>query len=294
MKKKIGKLLLVCVGLVGLLFLFGIGKKFYEEYQHRQYVAGLSDTASPQVQVLQDTAYIDYLDEKRTLRIYLPPSYHTDTLSYPVIYFLDADAIFSDLILEGPEWQVDEVLDSMARIGGQEAIVIGIDNSGRRSSEYKPYVSDQIPGETSVTGDQHAEWIATDLKNWVDQNFRTQTEAQHTAIAGASLGGIMSYYITMTFPDIFGRAIVFSPSFWVNDSIFSIHTQVKNLPALRIYMNVGNEEGTMVDNAQKMYDLLLTAGMPENQIQFDILPGKGHSHPTWREGFKRAYPWILE
>lgn len=294
MRRKLFILFLIGVGLFLLLILFGIGKRMYENYQHKQYVAGLSHTASDQVQVLKDTAYIDYLDQKRSLRIYLPPNYESDTISYPVIYFYDADALFDDKVLEGPEWQLDEVLDSISKLGGQEAIVIGIDNSEDRMTEYKPYPSEDYPDDKEISGDKHAEWLATDLKNWVDKTYRTKTEPAYNAIGGASLGGIMSYYTLMKYPEKFGRAFVFSPSFWVNEKIFSIHQETDSLSAMKIYMNVGEEEGSMVRNAKKMRDILLSQGMKEEQIKFDIFPGLGHEHETWREGFKAAYPWILE
>jgi len=225
------------------------------------------------------------------LRIYLPPNYETDSLSYPVIYFYDADALFDEKVLEGPEWQLDEVLDSVSALGGLEAIVIGIDNSQDRMREYMPYTNEDFP---NTSGDKHAEWVATDLKKWVDENYRTKPEPEHNAIGGASLGGIMSYYTMMKFPEKFGRAFVFSPSFWVNEKIFSVHQELDSLSEVKIYMNVGEEEGSMVVNAKKMRDILLSEGLTKDQLKFDIFPGLGHEHMTWRKGFRAAYPWILE
>lgn len=277
------------------MVIFGLSKKAYEIYQRKQYLASLTDTASPNVQTLKDTAYIDYLDARRTLWVYLPPGYEQDTTRYPVIYFMDGNALFSDVVLEGPEWQVDEVMDSVAAKGGPKAIVIGIDNSEERMTEYKPFLSPIFPEEKEVTGDQHAEWIASDLKAWVDRTYRTKPEAEYTTIGGASLGGIMAYYMVTTFPDVFGNAIVFSPSFWVNEKVFELHKQVPDLNTLKIYMNVGEDEyDSMINNAKKVYDILTTAGVNPHNLRFDIEKNEGHSHSNWRKGFKKAYPWIVE
>ncbi|WP_367392862.1 alpha/beta hydrolase [Lewinella sp. LCG006] len=265
----------------------------YEARKHQDYIASLKDTASPNVQTLKDTILIDYLGTKRTLWIYLPPNYAMDSVRYPVIYFMDGASLFSEKIKEGMEWQVDEVMDSIAAAGGPVAIVVGIDNSDDRLTEYKPFLSPHLPEETSVTGDQHAEWIASDLKDWVDRNYRTLPSPETTTIGGASLGGLMAYYALTTYPDIFGNAIVFSPSFWVNEQVFTLHHNVSDLNDHRIYLNVGEQEGgDQRVNAQKIYDLLLAGGMSKDNIRFDIEAGEGHSDPTWRKGFRKAYPWV--
>ncbi|MEL6256239.1 MAG: alpha/beta hydrolase-fold protein [Bacteroidota bacterium] len=294
MLKKLFKLGLWGLGLLGLLILFSIAKRIYEKSEREKYLATLQHTASAQVQVLTDTVYIDYLNEKRTLRVYLPKKYEEDSISYPVLYFFDAGSLFDEKVLKGPEWQLDEVLDSISNIGGQEAIVIGIDNSEDRMTEYKPYPSLVYPDEKEISGDKHAEWVSTDLKAWVDSSYRTKPEPEHNAIGGASLGGIMAYYTLMKFPEKFGKAFVFSPSFWVNEKIFDIHKELDSLSALKIYMNVGEEEGNMVTNAEKMRNILLQDGMSGDQIKLEIFPDLGHEHMTWRKGFKAAYPWILE
>ncbi len=294
MRRFFTKKTLFIVLALALLFHIGVRLKVaYEARKHQQYIASLKDTASPNVQALKDTILIDYLGTKRTLWIYLPPNYATDSVSYPVIYFMDGTSLFNEKVQEGLEWQVDEVMDSIAAAGGSAAIVVGIDNSDDRLTEYKPFLSPHLPEETSVTGDQHAEWIATDLKAWVDEHYRTLPSPEMTTIGGASLGGLMAYYALTTYPDIFGNAIVFSPSFWVNERVFKLHHNVSHLNDHRIYLNVGEHEGgDQRVNAQKIYDLLLAEGMSKDNIRFDIEAGEGHSHPTWRKGFRKAYPWV--
>ena len=146
-----------------------------------------------------------------------------------------------------------------------------------------------------VTGDKHAEWIATDLKAWVDSTYRTKPEPEYTTIGGASLGGLMAYYMIMTFPETFQNAIVFSPSLWVNEKVFSLHEQVNDFNNLKIYLNIGDQEGGyMVPNAKQLNSILQNQGMGASQLQFDIEKNAGHEQLTWRKGFKKAYPWIVQ
>lgn len=281
--------LLVVFGLF-CIYIFAL----FKEYQKRQYLANLEDTASVNVQVLRDTLLIDYLGKKRTIHLYIPPNYQQDTLSYPVLYFMDGKSLFSEKEQQGTEWQVDEHLDSIAAAGGPQAIVIGVDNSDLRMTEYKPFSSIRYPDNIPVTGKEHAEWIAHDLKTWVDSTFRTLPGPTSTTIGGASLGGLMSYYMVCTYPEIYGGAFVLSPSFWVNDQVFELHHKVNKLNELKIYMVAGEHETSIVNNAKKVYQILQAKGMSDDYLKLDIEPGLGHEHKTWQKGFAKAYPWILE
>lgn len=292
------KILLLLLALFGL-FAFYIGHVFYLQYQgfkmRKAYSENLQETASPQVMHWQDTVYIDYLDQKRSLFVYFPPGYESDTTNrYSVFYMLDGEAMFDDMEIAGPEWQVDEVLNEDAANGGKGAIVIGIPSLENRSVEYKPFVDPKNREEKEVEGDQFAEWLATDLKGWVDSSFRTSLEPSQNIIGGASLGGLMAYYILMTYPDRFGAALSLSPSFWVNKKVWMLHEGV-DVQKLKIYFNVGSKEGgEMKRNTKKMYQKLLKAGMPEQNLRFEHIKGGYHWHMTWRKGFRSAYPWIVE
>ncbi len=260
--------------------------------EHTEWLKTAPSTASDNVYLLEDTILIDYLNEKRTLSIYLPTGYDTASMHYPVIYFLDGQSLF-DQRIQRREWQVDEVLDSMFEIGPQ-AIIVGVYNSDNRMREYKPFPSEKIYSHKRISGDKHAEWIAHDLKPWIDQKYRTKPEPESTVIAGASLGGLMSYYMAMKYPDIFNRAIVFSPSFWVHQKVYDLHKFNPHFRNQKIYFNAGELETPTVNSIHKMAELLLMDGASEDNIRYEVELGEGHYHSTWRKGFRKAYPWILE
>lgn len=290
----------IIFAIAGIIVLFLGGTYIYdrivesiEQKKHKEWVAGLTHTSSENVQILPDTIMVDYLGKKRTLGIYLPKGYETDSISYPVVYFLDGQSLFDMKIKEGLEWQIDEILDSLGIMGGAQAIVVGIYNTDDRLTEYKPWTSPHLPKEKVVTGDKHAEWVATDVKKWVDENYRTIQKPEATVIGGASLAGLMSYYMTMTYPEVFGRAIVFSPSFWVNDRVYDLHKNV-DLSEKRIYFDAGELETPTVESIEKMRKILLEAGMPDENIRLDIEEGLGHRHPTWIKGSRKVFPWIIE
>ena len=290
----------IIFSVLGLLILLAAGTYIYdriveyqEEKKHKAWVAGLSSTASENVHILTDTMMIDYLGEKRSLGIYLPKGYkNNDSTQYPVVYFLDGQSLFDMKIKEGLEWQIDEILDSLGTLGQEQAIVVGVYNSDDRLTEYKPWTSPHLPKEKVVSGDKHAEWVATDLKKWVDDNFRTLKGPEHTVIGGASLAGLMSYYMTMTYPEVYGRAIVYSPSFWVNDKVYELHKGV-DLNNKRIYFDAGELETPTVESIEKMEGILLAAGMPRENMRLDVEKGEGHWHATWIKGSRKVFPWII-
>ena len=62
----------------------------------------------------------------------------------------------------------------------------------------------------------------------------------------------------------------------------------------KIYFNAGQLETPTVDGVHKMQEILLESGMPEENIIVDIEEGEGHWHMTWKKGFKKVYPWIVQ
>ena len=284
--------------IVALLF---IGSLFYNliedqlrDIQREKRLQALESTASPNVHILKDTILVDYLNKPRSLSVYLPPNYKGDTVRYPVIYFYDGQSLFDEKVKGGTEWKIDEVLDSLYQTDGLSAIVVGIYNSRIRLTEYKPFVSPKLRREKIVSGDKHAEWVATDLKAWIDQHYRTRPEVSHTFVGGASLGGLMAWYSISTYPDVYGGGFIYSPSLWVHDKVFDLHQNIQGLPNKLIYMNAGELETPVVKDVEKLANILKNRGMTSENLFFEIIPGEGHWHMTWQKGSQKAIPWLLQ
>jgi len=156
-------LLILVVGVALFVIYLGVifGMQAYSHFQVKKYRENLQFTASPQVQVLRDAVDLPQMNGKCNLYLYLPPDYEKDSLrSYPVLYYFDGQALFDDIIQQGPEWQVDEVIDHQVAEGKKAAIVIGIESSERRYSEYNPYAT----VEESITGEEVARWVVEEVK----------------------------------------------------------------------------------------------------------------------------------
>ena len=151
----------------------------------------------------------------RTIRVWLPDSYD-GVRRFPVLYMHDGQHIFTGA--GAPEamgsWKCEETICGLEP--ECQCIVVGIDASEDRGSELlPPYARNpkhQIPRRPGVPeyvplGGYYADFVRDTLKPVIDEHFLTLPDAAHTAVGGASMGGLQSFYMTMKDPDVFGRSL---------------------------------------------------------------------------------------
>ena len=243
-------------------------------------------TASKNVHILDSNFYIPQLDRHRRIWIYLPESYISSKKRYPVLYMHDGQNVFDAATSFSGEWGVDETLDS---INAKECIVVAIDNGGdKRLNEYCPY---DMPKYGKGEGDQYLAFIVRTLKPYIDQHFRTKKSRENTFIAGSSMGGLISFYAMLKYPNVFGGAGVFSPAFWIAPDLMKYVEKRASKVKGKIYFYVGNQESqNMVSDMlaifQKMH--LLSPAKMETVIRSEGT----HSEKFWREEFRPFYLWL--
>lgn len=98
-------------------------------------------------------------------------------------------------------------------------IVVGIECSDRdlqRVQEYCPYsIESRIYGHIDGKGEETMNWIVNELKPFIDRTYRTWPFREATAIAGYSMGGMMSLYAVLHYNQYFSKAASISPSFLI-------------------------------------------------------------------------------
>ena len=256
--------------------------------------AARPSTAGPGVHVLAQRLAMPGLGRERTLRLYLPPSYESaPQRRYPVIYMHDAQNLFDDATSFAGEWGVDETLDELARTRGFEAIVVGIDNGGEeRVHELSPWTNARYG---PAQGEQYMAFVVDTVKPFVDAHYRTQPGRASTAIAGSSMGGLISHYALLHYPQVFGKAAIFSPSYWYSSEVYA-RTKAHPWPAgTRTYFYIGGREGDeSVPDVERMLPLLATPDRAARDITLRIEPGAEHNERAWRAEFPRAVAWLFE
>lgn len=243
-------------------------------------------TASRHVQIMDAAFSIPQLNRERRIWIYLPENYNTTTARFPVLYMHDGQNIFEDTTSYAGEWGIDEFLDTTSL---SNCIVVAIDNSSRRINEYSPYNTERFG---RAEGPEYLEFIVKNLKPYIDKHYRTRKNRQHTFIAGSSMGGLISMYAILKYPNIFGGAGVFSPAFWINPEIQDyIRANGKKLKG-KVYFYAGKQESDeMVPDMQKAYKSLKEVS--KARLQIVINENGKHNEATWRNEFSEFYYWLM-
>jgi len=250
-------------------------------------------SASPEVSVLTDSFAMPQLGRARRVWLYLPPGYAASQQRYPVLYMHDGQNVFDARTSFAGEWGVDETLDSLHALGDSGVIVVAVDNGGpRRFDEYSPWTNAKYGGGQ---GDAYVDFLAQTLKPYIDQHYRTLPDRLHTGVAGSSMGGLISLYAALKYPDVFGRVGVFSPAFWVAPAIYDLARRAQPRPGTRIYIVTGGQEGdtpeVYVHDHQRMVDTLRAAGL---DVQAAVRPDGKHAEWFWRREFPAAYQWLFQ
>ncbi|RAR75599.1 alpha/beta hydrolase [Flavobacterium aciduliphilum] len=247
-----------------------------------------NSTASNQVSTF--TIAAPQLNTSKKIWVYLPKNYTTSKKKFPVIYMHDGQNLFDAKTSYVGEWNVDETLDSIAA----QVIVIGIEHGGeKRMEELTPFINQKYGGGHA---DKYLEFIVKTLKPYVDKNYRTKPNANNTCLWGSSLGGLVSFYGALKYPDVFGKVGCFSPSFWFNrKELFDLMERTKKYNT-KIYFLCGDNEGDddMVNDLNAMeYQINTKRCVCERLNKKIIVKGGQHNEKLWREGFKKAYLWLF-
>ncbi|HYM95153.1 MAG TPA: alpha/beta hydrolase-fold protein, partial [Chitinophagaceae bacterium] len=251
-------------------------------------------TASKNVHIISAAFLIPQLKRLRRIWIYLPNSYNTSKKRYPVLYMHDGQNLFEDTTSYSGEWGVDECLDTMKK----KCIVVAIDNGGdKRLNEYCPY-NFSLKGiaanysSNKGEGNQYVDFLVKTLKPFIDKKYRTLQDKNHTFIAGSSMGGLISMYAVLKYPNVFGCAGIFSPAFWVGPKIFTdIKSKGKKVNS-KIYFYAGKQESeSMVPDMLKAIEGMNK--ISHSKLRAIIRDDGRHNEQTWRREFPLFYQWIM-
>lgn len=161
--------------------------------------------------IIKETAVITPFHLARTLHIYIPDDLEPGQRC-KVVYMFDGHNLFYDQdATYGTSWGLKRFLDETA----EPIMIVGIEcnhEKNYRLWEFSPYdFRDRSWGEVHGRGGELTQWIVDELKPYIDGKFPTRPEREHTAIAGSSMGGLMSIYVGTVAYETFGAAACLSP-----------------------------------------------------------------------------------
>ena len=142
------------------------------------------------------------------------------------------------------EWEVDETLNDLFKKTNKGFIVVGIENaSEERINEYTPWPHEKYGGGK---GTIYIDFIVNTLKPYIDSTYRTKPQQKYTGLIGSSLGGLISYYGALKYPEIFGKTGVLSASFWFSSEVENFTKTYGNIKNVKLFLLVGEKKVKML------------------------------------------------
>ncbi len=214
----------------------------------------------------------------REMYVYTPPGYDKSTEKYPVLYLLHGGG--EDQRGWATQGRTDLILDNL--IAEQKA---------------KPMVIAMLDGNfygngggIAGFGEPQLKAFENELKNgaipFIESNFKVETDAQHRALAGLSMGGLQTLYAGIKNTNMFSYLGVFSSGWWANNPKLSdpqydfmknnattINTNLKEF-----WISMGGKEDIAHANCQIMLKKFDDMAIKYKYSEY----AGGHTWPVWR------------
>ena len=254
--------------------------------------------------------------QSRNIDVWLPENYTTAT-KYAVLYMHDGQMLFdATTTWNKQEWMVDEVATKLMSEGKTEDfIVVAIWNISQirhtdlypkkpfelLSTEDKEIVLKEAKksqfafDETKMNSDNYLKFIIKELKPYIDKKYAVYTDAQHTAIMGSSMGGLISMYAICEYPKVFGSAACLS-THWVGfrdfennpipETFFSyMKKKLPNPKNHKIYFDYGTEtlDESYLKYEYRIDEVLQSKGYTTENYKNLKFEGENHSEASWQK-----------
>lgn len=237
----------------------------------------------------------------RNVRVWLPTAYADEPgRRFPVLYVMDGQNVFTaDTAFAGVSWRAGDTAQRLIdekRI--EPLILVGVDNSGaHRTDDYTPSPFLGRGGHA----DDFARMLIDEIKPFVDSRYRTSPDHEHTAIAGASLGGLFALYVALARPDVFSRAGALSPTvWWGHAEVLRRVAALRSAVPLRIWLDIGKREAPPLrQHVRGLAELLVTKGWKKSRVtrratlrHTEVARGR-HDEASWGKRFDRVLKFLF-
>ncbi len=259
---------------------FSTGGSYYEEAYR------------PRIELLPANLPVPPPFATRRIAALLPYDYERSQRRYPVLYLQDGQNLFDEFAPYG-NWELDRRLAWLAERGLGDVIVVAIDHAReKRIAEFTPPYSTRIGrGEA----DAYGRFLVDHLKPLIDRTYRTAPERQTTAIGGSSMGALASLHVAMTHCRVFAKAMLLSPSIWVDPGMVE-RWPTDALPPTRVFLYGGMAEspGSAATFA-RLEASLRRKSTPHRPIFLasHFEPDAEHNEYAWGEAFPRALAYLF-
>lgn len=252
----------------------------------------------------------------RTVDIWVPTNY-SKAKKYSVLYMHDGQMLFdASITWNKQEWMVDDVLSKLTYENKiEDAIVVAIWNipTIRHADLFPKKPLLQLTQEeqklifeeahklnylfnlNDINSDNYLKFIVKEVKPFVDANFSVFTDADHTAIMGSSMGGLISMYAICEYPKVFSKAACLS-THWIGfrefdnnpipESFFKyMNTHLPNAKNHQIYFDYGTAtlDAGYLKYEYRVDETLKAKGYDQQNSRNLKFEGENHSEASWQK-----------
>lgn len=231
-----------------------------------------------------------FLNYDHVIHVYLPPGYQASDKKYPVVYFQDGKDYIECAV-------VPCILDSMINEKLIEPVIAVFVTP---PNLHQP----KVPNRSTEYGlnDEYVSFFVSELVPFVDSKFRTIDEPDARLVVGDSYGGLVSLYIGISHPDLFGK--VYSQSGYHsfnNDKIIKLINDSEK-KTIKIYLDCGiyekqvgavfipEEERNFLECNRRLKKALEEKGYDFNYYEYP----EGHTWGNWRRHLIDALKYFFE
>jgi predicted alpha/beta superfamily hydrolase len=242
--------------------------------------------------------YSTFLENHRTITVVLPPNYHHQHSRYPVLYLHDGQNLFEPQEAAfGVAWHADSAAARLIHAGRiPPVLLVGIANTPARLDEYTIHRDSRE--KAGGRGDLYARFVLEEVKPFIDATYRTKPDREHTAVAGSSLGGLVSLTMARSYPEQFGLCGAVSPSlWWCNERILEEFAAGDHawMQQMRFWVDMGTKEGRArgheppwIERTRRLIDVFDVAGLaPGRDYYYWEVAGGEHNEVAWAARFDK-------
>ena len=234
-------------------------------------------------------------EEPRSAYVYVPDTFEEDSEArYPVLYMFDGHNVFFDEdATYGKSWGMADFTAATQLPVIIAAVECNHHPDNGRLSEYSPFTFDN-PEVGHVRGRGHTtmEWLVNTFKPYIDAEFPTLPDREHTFIAGSSMGGLMSLYAVTAYNHVFSRAAALSPSIWfATGRLDRLLREAPMAPDTVVYMDYGSRELSFHSNMKRQFSRVVSRLLERGvMLESRIVPGGDHNEASW----ERQIPFFMD
>ncbi len=250
-----------------------------------------------------------FLHRKVRFRLIAPPSFRKGEQDFPVLLMNDGQ--------DFPALGLEKILtDAYRNKGMTPFLYVGLETDENRMRDYGTASTPDYKGR-GENADVYARFVTEEFIPFLQKEFRATARKEAWVYCGMSLGGLSAFDIVFNHPHLFGKAGVFSGSFWWRKKAYSkkdpadrsriVLDMVRDgaySPHLSFWFQCGtldekadrNHNG-IIDSIDDTLDLIkelqLKGYSYPGDITYEEIEGGRHDLPTWAGIFPHFLRWAF-